>query len=257
MLRALVLVVPRPDQQHVAHDDPAARRAPARLEHHRAGQVAARRPAPSRRPGRGGSRRRRGRGSRRTRSASRSAAGTATRRCRSAPPARMVSQSDRKRVVGDRREQRSPGASRRPRTRSRQHRSPPVRARARRWGRAAAPGGCPRRGCPPRRARRPAPSSATRCPCGPRGGRSARRARGRARSSMPEAVSIVMPASPGASSSASGSSVSSTSWRRACALPVQRAAPGHQRPRLPAEPRGQPAEEAAARRSPSRAGGGR
>ena len=35
-------MVPRPDQEHVAHDDPAARRAPARLEDVRARQVAAR-----------------------------------------------------------------------------------------------------------------------------------------------------------------------------------------------------------------------
>ena len=41
-----------------------------------------------------------------------------------------------------------------------------VERRARRWGRAAAPGGSPRRGCPPRRARRRAPSSSTPCPCG-------------------------------------------------------------------------------------------
>ncbi len=40
--RALGLVVPGADQQHVAHDDPPAARSPARLEHHRAGQVAAR-----------------------------------------------------------------------------------------------------------------------------------------------------------------------------------------------------------------------
>ncbi len=39
--RPLVLVVPRADQQHVADHDPAAAGAPARLEHHRARQVAA------------------------------------------------------------------------------------------------------------------------------------------------------------------------------------------------------------------------
>ena len=38
-----VVVVPRPDEQHVAHDDPAGRRPPARLEHHGARQVAPRR----------------------------------------------------------------------------------------------------------------------------------------------------------------------------------------------------------------------
>ncbi len=37
---AVVLVVPRADEQHVAHDDPAPARAPARLQHHRARQVA-------------------------------------------------------------------------------------------------------------------------------------------------------------------------------------------------------------------------
>ena len=37
---AVVLVVPRADQQRVAHDHPAALRAPARLEHHRPRQVA-------------------------------------------------------------------------------------------------------------------------------------------------------------------------------------------------------------------------
>jgi hypothetical protein len=41
-VRAIVLVVPRPDQEHVAHDDPAAGGPPARLEDVRAGQVAAR-----------------------------------------------------------------------------------------------------------------------------------------------------------------------------------------------------------------------
>ena len=41
-VRAVVLVVPGADQQHVADDDPAAARAPARLEHHRPRQVAAR-----------------------------------------------------------------------------------------------------------------------------------------------------------------------------------------------------------------------
>ncbi len=38
--RALVVVVPRADQQHVADDHPARARAPRRLEHHRARQVA-------------------------------------------------------------------------------------------------------------------------------------------------------------------------------------------------------------------------
>src|SRR5205807_10422643 len=37
----LVLVVPRADEQHVAHDDPACCGSPARLQHHGAGQVAA------------------------------------------------------------------------------------------------------------------------------------------------------------------------------------------------------------------------
>ena len=41
--RALVGVVPRADQQHVAHDHPAAARAPRGLEDHRPRQVAARR----------------------------------------------------------------------------------------------------------------------------------------------------------------------------------------------------------------------
>ena len=41
--RALLGVVPRADQQHVADDHPAAVGAPRRLEDHRAGQVAARR----------------------------------------------------------------------------------------------------------------------------------------------------------------------------------------------------------------------
>ena len=40
-VRAVPLVVPGADQQHVAHDDPAARRVPARLQHERPGQVAA------------------------------------------------------------------------------------------------------------------------------------------------------------------------------------------------------------------------
>ena len=39
-VRELVLVVPRPDEQDIAHDDPARRCAPAGLEDHGAGQVA-------------------------------------------------------------------------------------------------------------------------------------------------------------------------------------------------------------------------
>ena len=42
-LRALLLVVPSTDQQNVTDDDPATARPPARLEHHRARQVASRR----------------------------------------------------------------------------------------------------------------------------------------------------------------------------------------------------------------------
>ena len=87
-VRAILLVVPGPDQEHVAHDDPAAASCPSssRAPSCRAGSGARR--APRRRPARAGTRRRRGRGSPRTRSASRSAAGRATRRCRSAPRAR-------------------------------------------------------------------------------------------------------------------------------------------------------------------------
>ena len=43
LVRTLVLVMPRTDQQHIADDDPAAAGAPARLEHVRPGQVAPRR----------------------------------------------------------------------------------------------------------------------------------------------------------------------------------------------------------------------
>ena len=64
------------------------RRAPARLQHHRARAGSAARPARRRRRGRAGTCRRRGRGSPRRRSASPSAAGTSTRRCRSARRAR-------------------------------------------------------------------------------------------------------------------------------------------------------------------------
>ena len=35
-VRQLLLVVPRPDQEHVAHDDPTGRGPPAGLQHHRA-----------------------------------------------------------------------------------------------------------------------------------------------------------------------------------------------------------------------------
>ena len=42
-LRPLGLVPPRTDDHDVAHDDPAVRRSPARLEDHRPGEVAARR----------------------------------------------------------------------------------------------------------------------------------------------------------------------------------------------------------------------
>src|SRR5207302_857041 len=40
-VRELALVVPRADQEHITHDDPAAVRAPAGLEHQRARQVTA------------------------------------------------------------------------------------------------------------------------------------------------------------------------------------------------------------------------
>ena len=72
------------------------------------------------------------------------------------------------------------------------------RAPARRSGRAAAPGGCPRRGCPPRRARRRAPSTSDSRPLRSCAWRvQAARRRGRARASCPDAVSIVMPGEPG------------------------------------------------------------
>ena len=87
-VRAVVLVVPRPDQEHVAHDDPAARRCPSSSRARSCPAGSGARPAPRRPPARAGSRRRRGPASRRTRSASRTAAGTATRRSRSAPRAR-------------------------------------------------------------------------------------------------------------------------------------------------------------------------
>ena len=87
-VRHLVLVVPGPDEQHVAHDDPAGRRAPARLEHHRAREV----------PAGGGNGDVVGAEAEaagaavedrdRTRSANRSAAGTSIRRCPTARRAR-------------------------------------------------------------------------------------------------------------------------------------------------------------------------
>ncbi len=40
-LRALAVVPPRPHEEHVADDDPAGRRAPARLQDHRAGEIPA------------------------------------------------------------------------------------------------------------------------------------------------------------------------------------------------------------------------
>ena len=102
-VRALLLVMPGPDQQRVADDDPAAAASTSssRAPSSPAGSGAP--PAPRRRPGRAGTCPRRGRASRRTRSASPAAAGTSTRRCRSGATSAMVSQSDRKRVVGDRR----------------------------------------------------------------------------------------------------------------------------------------------------------
>ena len=96
-------VVPRPHHQRVAHDQPAGVGLPGGLQDQAARQVAAGRRAPRRRTGPAGSARRRGPGSRRTRWASRAAARTAI------PPIpldeirQVFSQSDRKRVVGDRR----------------------------------------------------------------------------------------------------------------------------------------------------------
>ena len=106
-VRTLVLVVPGPDQEHVAHDDPAAARAPARLDHGRAGEVApcgrhldVRRPEPERARVAVEDCAEHAR-------ASRSAAGRAIRRCRSAPRAR------RSRSPTGRRSPRSRGTGRR------------------------------------------------------------------------------------------------------------------------------------------------
>ena len=110
------------------------------------------------------------------------------------------------------------------------------------WDRATAPGGRPRRGCRPRRARRRAPSTTARrrrgsgdARCSPPGARSSETA-------SPDAVSIVTPASPGALWSASSSWIS-TSCRRARAWPNSRCRELRQRLGLPAEPRREPAAE--------------
>ena len=72
----------------------------------------------------------------------------------------------------------------------------PPAARARRWGRAAAPGGCPRRGCRPRRARRR--GSSTRALALGVAPMRAQAARAAVQAQLqPEAVSMVSPARPG------------------------------------------------------------
>ena len=86
--RALVGVVPRADQQHVADDQPAAVGPPRGLEDHRARAGSGARRGPSCRPARAGTCPRRGPAARRTRSARRSAAGTSTRSRRSGRRAR-------------------------------------------------------------------------------------------------------------------------------------------------------------------------
>ena len=73
-------------------------------------------------------------------------------------------------------------------------------------GRAAAPAGCPRRGCRPRRARRRARSSSARCPSCRAGGRRSPPGPRSSEIDIPDAVSISTPASPGTLWSASGSS---------------------------------------------------
>ena len=75
-------------------------------------------------------------------------------------------------------------------------------ARAGRWDRAAAPGGCPRRGSRPRRATRRGSSSGARRRRHRARWRPGRPGRAGARATVPSAVDTVTPASPGASCSA-------------------------------------------------------
>ena len=95
----------------------------------------------------------------------------------------------------------------------------PRRAPARTSRRAGAPGGCPRRGCRPRRARRPGRSTRRSSPLRLR--YRARRPPGPRSSSRwrPEAVSSVRPAKPRTLWRGSGSRQRSTSWRLPWALP--------------------------------------
>ena len=143
--------VPVADRQRVAHDQPAGRRHPGRLEHVGARARSGGRPARRRRRGRGGTSRRCGRAARRTRSApskrGRHSHSTEPSGATSAP----VWQSERKRVVGDRRERRAV-APRRRAAPGRRSRGPGRRGR-----RAAVRGGCGgrslRRACAASRAR--------------------------------------------------------------------------------------------------------
>ena len=233
-VRAVVLVVPRPDQEHVADDDPAAPGAPARLEHHRAGQVAAVGRDRPRRRARAGTRRRRGRGWRRRRSGESKRGRHSHSTLPLGATSAQVSQSDRKPywAIGGKA---LPGARRRRATDPRPWRG----TRTGRPSRQHRLGGRQRRAvggvaqqrladafaenARPRRARRPAPSrrlvAVARAP--PR--REPARCRGRVSMLVPDAVSTVTPARPGALWWGSGSSVSSTSLRCRRRAPEQRA----------------------------------
>ena len=148
----------------------------------------------------------------------------------------------------------APGRPKRGCRRSPQQSPRRSRARRRRSGRAAAPAGCPRRGCRPRRARRPGPSSAARLPFVSR--RRASRPPGPRSSEidMPDDVSDLDPRQAGHGLARVGlERERRRRARRPCARPRTEPFGRHQRARAPAQPRGQPAEEEHARRARVRA----
>ncbi len=117
-------------------------------------------------------------------------------------------------------------------------------ARAGRWGRAAAPGGCPRRGCPPRRGRRRGSSIRARCPVTSR--RWARRPPGprSRRSWRPEPSRCCRPARPRTCCSGAASRRRAMSCALGACLAAQSVTvDALVDSRRPAQARGQPADQ--------------
>ena len=129
---------------------------------------------------------------------------------------------------------------------------------ARRWGRAAAPGGCPRRARPVSPREAPGIVHCMLLPARARGcAHAGRPGRGPGAGCAPTAVSTVRPSRPGTSSSGAASRRRLTSWRLPWALPASASPWATSGAARPLQPRGQPAGRAASRRRSRRDGGAR